>query len=440
MLKKIGDYIEKQELLTRDSPVVVGVSGGADSVALLVALHELGYPCVSAHCHFHLRGPESDRDAEYACRLSESLKIPFYRADFDTRAYAAEKHISIEMAARELRYHWFENLREELGAQAIAVAHHEQDNAETVLLNLVRGTGIKGLTGMQPRNGYVVRPLLQIRREDITGWLDAKAIAYVTDSTNLSDEYVRNFLRLRVIPLLKEVNPSVLDAIVRTAGNLGEAEAIYTSAVNELLQKILVGQNCILIDRLMNTPAPKTVLYECLKPYGFNRSVVGDVMNSLTGESGKRFYSATHQVIKDRGRLLIKPLSDQESSRDQYYIYEEDTELSVPFKLSLRKDVLHNKKDIVKDKNSATLDLNKLRFPLLLRRWQEGDWFIPYGMKGRKKVSDYFSDMKFSLYEKEKAWLLCSNNDIVWIVGERIDNRFSIRKTPDQALMLHFFE
>lgn len=439
MLRKISTYIEKHDLLTFNRPVIVGMSGGADSVALLVVLRELGYHCIAAHCNFHLRGEDSNRDAEFSRMLADYLNVSFYKVDFDTIAYAERKQISIEMAARELRYQWFESLRNELCAQAIAVAHHEQDNVETVLLNLIRGTGIKGLTGIQPKNGYIVRPVLQVRKEELLEWLNKKSLSYVTDVTNLSDEYTRNFLRLRVIPLLEEINPSVLDAIVRTAGNLSEAEVVYTYAINEFYQQILEDRNTILIKQLLNTPAPKAVLYEYLKQYGFNSSVVNDIFNSLTGESGKRFYSGTHQLLKDRDRLFIIPVSEQDTSRDFYYIHEDITELTEPINLSLQKAVLLNKEDIAKDKHSATLDFCKLQFPLQLRRWKEGDWFVPFGMKGRKKLSDYFSDMKYSLFEKERTWLLCSGDDIVWIVGERIDDRYCIKKMPYKALILHFF-
>lgn len=440
MKNKVRRYIEKHHLLTTDKPVIVGISGGADSVALLTVLCDLGYTCIGAHCNFHLRGEESDRDELFVKNFTESLNIPFYKIDFPTKEYAVQHQISLEMAARELRYEWFEQLRVNLSAQAIAVAHHEEDNVETVLLNLIRGTGIKGLTGMSPQNGYVVRPLLSVKKSDILAWLEYKQITYVTDSTNLSDEYSRNFLRIRVIPLLKKLNPSVSEAITRTAENLTEAEIIYTDAINKIREKVVEGNRVILIKPLLNTPAPKTVLYELLKPYGFNRSMVNDVFSVLQGESGKRFYTSEYQLLKDRDRLLILPFSGLKAERDNYLLFESDTEIDKPIRLSLKSETVQDRLTISKAKNIATIDRDKVKFPLSLRRWQDGDWFIPFGMKGKKKLSDYFTDKKLNLFVKENIWLLCSGENIVWIIGERVDDRFRIDENSKQALIIHFFE
>ena len=226
-------YIEKYRLLTENRPVLVGVSGGADSIALLTILVESGYSCIAAHCNFHLRGDESLRDEQFVREYARKLDVPFLMTDFDTRKYAADRHLSIEMAARELRYGWFEEQRAATGAQAVAVAHHRDDSVETLLMNLVRGTGIRGMSGIRPRNGFVVRPLLAVSREDILEWLAGRGLTYVTDSTNLSDAYTRNFIRLRVLPLLEEINPSVKDAIARTSEHLSAAEAVYLHVVEE---------------------------------------------------------------------------------------------------------------------------------------------------------------------------------------------------------------
>lgn len=440
MLNEISRYIESHQLLTKDRPVVVGLSGGADSVALLLALCDLGYPCLAAHCNFHLRDAESDRDEVFARLLTESQGVPFYKTDFDTKTYAARNGISVEMAARELRYQWFEQLRVEQNAQAIAVAHHEQDNVETVLLNLIRGTGIKGLGGMSPKNGYVVRPLLSVKKTTILTWLEQREQEYVVDSTNLSDEYTRNFLRLRVIPLLEELNPSVTEAIARTAENLSDAEQLYSYALNEISKQVLVGDYCIRIEALLQMPAPKTVLYELLKPYGFNRSVVNDLFQTLRGESGRRFYSTEFLVLKDRDCLLISPLSEQTSEDDVYLIDPDEVEIQTPVHLSFRKEEIKSGFNISRAINNATFDADKLKFPLSLRRWREGDWFIPFGMTGKKKLSDYFTNRKLSLIDKEQIWLLCSGENIIWIIGERIDNRFCIDENSKQALIIDYFK
>lgn len=433
-------YIEKQQLLSGDGPVLVGLSGGADSVALLALLVQLDYPCVALHCNFHLRGDESVRDEQFAREMARTLDVPFYKIDFDTTAYGAEHHLSIEMAARELRYNWFEEMRLRLGAQAIAVAHHRDDSVETVLMNLVRGTGIRGLGGIRPKNGYVVRPLLAVSRSEILDWLAEQQLSYVTDSTNLSDAYTRNFIRLRVLPLLEELNPSVKAAIARTADHLAETEAIYLHVVEKARRELLEEDFRIPIARLMEYPSPATILYELLKPYGFTRQVADDVFRSLTGESGKMFYSPDYRLLKDREYLLLSPVKKEE---EQEYTFTADDIVEEiwrgPVELSFFKSVITTDFCFRKDKHIAYFDYDKLSFPLTLRKWKEGDWFIPFGMKGRKKVSDYFSDHKFTLEQKENAWLLCSGQSVIWLVGERSDNRFRVSDDTKRILIVKKF-
>lgn len=433
-------YIEKQQLLAGDAPVLVGFSGGADSVALLSLLVQLDYTCIALHCNFHLRGDESIRDEEFAGETARNLGVPFHKIDFDTTAYAAEHSLSIEMAARELRYNWFEEMRQRLGAQAIAVAHHRDDSVETVLLNLIRGTGIRGLGGIRPKNGYVVRPLLTVSRSEILAWLEEQHLPYVTDSTNLSDAYTRNFIRLRVLPLLEELNPSVKASIARTADHLAETEAIYLYVVEEARRQLVEEGDRIPIARLTDYPSPATILYELLKPYGFTRQVADDIFRSLAKEPGKMFYSSDYRLLKDREYLLLSPVGKEEI---QEYTFTADDVLEDiwrgPIELSFQKIVINSDFNIRKDKHIAYFDYDKLSFPLALRKWKEGDWFIPFGMKGRKKLSDYFSDHKFSRIDKEQTWLLCSGENILWIVGERSDNRFCIDKETKSVLVVNFF-
>lgn len=439
MLSLIRTYIEKYQLLTPDRPVVVGFSGGADSVALLSILVRLGYTCYALHCNFHLRGKESMRDERFAATFAgEILGIPFYKTDFDTHKYASEKHISIEMAARELRYGWFEEMREKLGAQAIAVAHHADDNVETVLLNLVRGSGIRGLRGMIPKNGYIVRPLLGVGRKEILAWLEAHAYEYVTDSTNLTDAYTRNFIRLRVLPLLEEINPSVKDAITRSASHLADAETIYLDMLERAEREVKLSDHRFSIPALLTFPSPQTILYELVKPYGFTRMVTEDIFSSLQKESGKFFYSPAYRLLKDRDLLLVTPREEQPV--DEVYVLEEGEkgDLKEPVELSWRKSVITEDFSIIKDKHIAYFDYETLRFPLVVRRWKKGDWFIPFGMQGRKKLSDYFTDRKYNRIQKEAVWLLCSGDDIVWIIGERPDNRFRINKGTKSVLIVNF--
>ena len=430
-------YIEKYQLLTENRPVLVGVSGGADSIALLTILVELGYSCIAAHCNFHLRGEESLQDERFTKEYVEKLQIPFVKIDFETEQYAAENHLSIEMAARELRYRWFEEQRVHWGAQAIAVAHHRDDNVETLLMNLIRGTGIRGLSGIQPKNGFVVRPMLAVSREEIQNWFAKRNLSYVTDSTNLSDAYTRNFIRLRILPLLEEVNPSVKKAIARTSEHLAATEVIYLQVIEEARKEVFDSENRLSIAALMKYPAPNSVLYELLKVYGFSRSVVEDIYSSLTKESGKVFFSSSFRLIKDRDYLLFSPLVKEEIQ--EYILNGDEKEWIGPIELSFESVVITTDFQIRKEKNIAYFDADKLTFPLTLRKWQEGDWFIPFGMKGRKKLSDYFSDRKFSRLEKEQTWLLCSGDTIIWIVGERSDNRFCLDKMTKRALVVNFF-
>ena len=381
-------YIEKYRLLTENRPVLVGVSGGADSIALLTILVESGYSCIAAHCNFHLRGDESLRDEQFVREYARKLDVPFLMTDFDTRKYAADRHLSIEMAARELRYGWFEEQRAATGAQAVAVAHHRDDSVETLLMNLVRGTGIRGMSGIRPRNGFVVRPLLAVSREDILEWLAGRGLTYV------------------------HVVEEARNAVVEQGDRLS-------------------------IAALMRYPSPDAILYELLKTYGFTRPVAEDVYLSLTKESGKTFFSSTHRLIKDRDYLLLSPLVKEEVR--EYTLTGGEKVWSGPVELSFEKIVIKEDFHIRKDKNIAYFDYDKLTFPLTLRTWKEGDWFIPFGMKGRKKLSDYFSDHKFSRLDKERTWLLCSGGAVIWIVGERSDNRFCLDKTTKSVLVVNFF-
>lgn len=438
MINQIRTYIEKHQLLHEGASVVVGFSGGADSVALLALLVRLGYDCIALHCNFHLRGEESLRDEQFARSFAtDRLGVPFYKTDFDTASYAAERHISIEMAARDLRYEWFEQMRRQLHAQAIAVAHHRDDSIETLLMNLVRGTGIRGLVGIRPKNGYVVRPLLPVSRQDITAWLASQSMQYVTDSSNLSDNYTRNFIRLRVLPLLEEIHPSVRQTIARTAEHLAAVETLYDATIEKARREVMVTDRLLSIPALMRFPSPAAVLYELLKPYGFTRLVTDDLFHSLSGESGKIFYSKEYRLVKDRESLVLAARSEKDVC-DHYLLEGEEGSCHQPIELSWRKMVLSEEFHFEKERSMAYVDFDKVTFPLVLRRWKEGDWFVPFGMKGRKKVSDYFTDQKFNRFQKEQTWLLCSGDDILWIVGQRSDNRFRISADSRNILILKF--
>ncbi|MDT3369261.1 tRNA lysidine(34) synthetase TilS [Macellibacteroides fermentans] len=437
MKEQIQQYIIQHQLLSGEKPVVVGISGGADSVALLHILVSLGYKCIAAHCNFNLRGDESFRDEQFTIDFTKRLQVPLCKISFETNKYAQENRLSVEMAARELRYRWFEELLNTYDADAVAVAHHRDDSVETLLINLTRGSGLTGLTGIKPKNGNVVRPLLCVSREDIYAYIENNGLEYVTDSSNSSDIYTRNFIRLKVIPLLEEINPSVKASLARTANHLYDASLIYNHSIEEA-RRVIIQNNRLSISALLSFPAPATILYEMLKPYGFSRTVCESIFTVLDKDSGKIFYSSTHRLLKDRSDLLIDVLSGEDNRA--YLINLEDDNVDLPVELKPEIVVIKESYQIEKDKKFAYFDFDKLSFPLVLRHWQEGDWFVPFGMKGKKKISDYFSDKKFSLFDKEKTWLLCSGQDVIWIVGERTDNRYRIEKTTKRVLKLKFID
>lgn len=434
MIGKVKEYIGTNQLLQPKERVIIGVSGGADSVALLDVLIRLKYDCVVAHCNFHLRGEESNRDERFVRELCWNYDITLEVIDFDTEGYAAEHNISIEMAARELRYNWFEELRQKYSAESIAVAHHKDDSVETVLLNLIRGTGIRGLTGIAARNGNIIRPFLSVSRADIVFYLSEKGISYVDDCTNAESIYSRNKIRLDVLPLLESINPSAKESILKTAKYLTEVESIYLDYVNEAKKQIL-EDNRIDILKLMNYVEPKTILFEILHPLGFNSDVIEQIIESVDRESGKIFMSSdkSMKVVKDRDSLIISKVGDYFAV--EYLIQKDEWLIEEPLKLKIEHIDIEDFV-IEKDKNILFVDTDKISYPLTLRRWQQGDWFIPFGMKGRKKLSDYFSDNKFSLVDKESSWLLCSDENIVWLVGHRSDDRYRVSRSTKSVLKI----
>lgn len=409
-IKKVSQFIEEKHLLSFGDKVLVALSGGADSVALLRVLLRLGYACEAAHCNFHLRGEESVRDERFVRALAERLGVPLHVIHFDTNAYAVSHNVSVEMAARELRYDWFAKLRQECGAKVVAVAHHRDDSVETFLLNLVRGTGINGLQGIRPVNGDVVRPLLCVSRAEILDYLSSLGQDYVTDSTNLQDEFVRNKLRLNVIPILEIINPSVSDTIAETARRLADVAQVYQEAIQAAKQRVMPDGETIDIPALCREPGAQNLLFELLYPLGFNAAQVNDVFRALHGESGRMFYSREWVLLIDRNRLICRPLGEVEPQPE---LCLERMEVNPPF------SVPHNNKE-------AYVDAEKVQGELTLRKWQSGDKFIPFGMKGFKSVRNYLRDKKFSRFEKERQWVVCDGDRIVWLVNERLDNRFRV--------------
>jgi len=441
MQQKVQTYILNHQLLTQEGRIIVGVSGGADSVVLLHILVSLGYDCVIAHCNFHLRMEESDRDETFVRNMAKELKLPVYTIDFETTKYAEEHKISIEMAARDLRYAWFYELLYIHDAQAIAVAHHADDSIETMLINLVRGTGLRGLTGIQPRNHKVVRPLLCCTRLEIETYLVRYDLDHIEDSTNASVDYQRNKFRNEVLPLLMEINPSVRQTLYDSLDRFEGILTIYQHAIDKMKMEIIQNKPGIVmmdIDIIKKQVHIPTLMYELLHPFGFGPAIIEQITIQLDGESGKVFFSDTHRLLKDRKYLLISVI--EKNTVEEYSIAEDDKVIELPFLFKIDKQIINAEFEISKELNRIDVDASKLIFPLVLRRWKEGDSFYPFGMNQRKKISDFFINNKLSLLEKEHSWILVSNNEIVWIVGQRMDNRFRVTNKTTEVIefKIHF--
>ncbi len=424
MWSKVSAYINKYKLLNANDLYIVALSGGADSVALLLLLKEGGFNVHAAHCNFLLRGSESDRDEAFCVDLCRQLGVELHRAHFATREYAEAHKVSVEMAARELRYNWFEQLRKDIGAVGICVAHHRDDSVETVLLNMIRGTGLRGLTGIQPRNGYVLRPLLCVSRDEIEHFLAKRGQKYVIDSTNLETDVKRNKVRLQVLPLLRTLNPAVSDNIQRMVENVAEAQIVLDSLLDNFKK-----HNTLELSELEKYGSSEYVIYEWLKNYGFNGTQARQVLEAETGKIMSS--SQGYDVLKDRERLIIertlKPFNPMRIPEEGMYVLDEK------MRLSLRKCAAYvSKKPFV-----ATFDAQKVVFPLTVRRVEEGDWMIPFGMRGRKLLSDLMTDRKMTVFEKRRQLVVVDAQDvIVWAVGLRIADSVAVAETTQSVLEL----
>ena len=432
--ERVRRYIDRHIPLRPGQLLLVGLSGGADSVALLALLTELGLRCEACHCNFGLRGEESVRDRDFAADTAARIGVPFRETAFDTLAYAAENKLSVEMACRELRYAWFEQQRREAGAAYVAVAHHRDDSVETLLLNLIRGTGLTGLTGIQPVNGTVIRPLLSLTRADIEAYLSEREMGFVVDSTNRRPIYTRNKIRLRLLPLLREFNPSVDDTLARMCDRLGEVDAIYRDAVaahsRQLMRRDADGTH-IDLDRLRSLPGARTLLFEMIRDYGFLSSQIDDIWASVDAPSGTQFDAPHYRLLKDRSDFILYPRRCEaaaDTDRHEYYIGAADTAVDAPVRLTLtRRDA--DGYEIPRRRDTACFDADALPYPLLVRQWREGDRFKPFGMNGHQKLSDYFNNNKYTLARKQNTWLLCAGEEILWIIGDRAADKYRI--TPD---------
>lgn len=437
MLNEFLNYIDENQLIRKCDKLLVAVSGGIDSMVMADIFIRSRIEMGIAHCNFCLRGVESDKDEELVRKLASSHNKPFFSVRFDTMGYSAEKGISIQMAARELRYKWFEEIRKKNGYDNIAVAHNLNDNIETVLINLTRGTGIAGLTGMKNSANHIIRPLLFATREEIEKYCIKHNLKFREDSSNAETKYTRNKIRHLVIPVLKEINPSIEMTLNETAERLNAANDIvnyFTDKLRKNLFKKADDSVVVNISSLKASLANNTLTYELFKQFGITGSMVPDLKKIVTGETGGQLFTDSHRFLKNRNDIIISIRSEV---KDEYFKAESVSGLrKIPAILSVRQLSAGKAFRIPSERTTACLDSDSIIFPVIIRKWLPGDSFYPLGMKKKKKLSDYFIDHKFSRIDKEKALIMESDGNIVWILGERIDDRFKVTDAAKKILII----
>jgi len=444
MLEQFKEYTEQHHLFTSDDTVLLAVSGGIDSMVMAELFHRAGYKFAIAHCNFGLRGSESNQDEAFVATIAQTFNVRFFVKHFKTREYAGFNKISVQMAARTLRYEWFEELLETEGFHVLATAHHLDDQIETFFINALRGTGIGGLHGILPTRINIVHPMMFAFRRQIEDFASDEAISFREDSSNRTTKYVRNKIRHDLIPMLNEINPEFRKTLTATIDRIRDAELLISDYMTHVASELLVTDNDIVkinIAGLKRYSPVDLYLYELLQQYNFNRSVCTEISESLDEISGKQFFSPTHRVVKDRDTLIITVTgTENPESIAETAIDESSEEITRP--VHLRFTRLQNSPElkVPKTGNIALLDASKLKYPLKLRKWKEGDAFIPYGMNNTKKLSDFFIDNKFSIVEKENAWLLISGNAIVWLVGHRIANPYRISTDTAEILKIELLD
>jgi tRNA(Ile)-lysidine synthase len=436
MISRFKDYIEQHQLFTPSDSILLAVSGGIDSMVLWKLFEETGYQYAVIHCNFQLRGKESDRDEELVRERARETGTALFVKKMDTLEYAAITGTSIEMAARELRYKWFEEVRSEKQFRYIATAHHQDDLLETFFINLIRKTGIRGLTGFREKTGTLIRPLLFTNRKEIEIWAMENDVEFRKDASNDDIVFQRNFIRHQIIPQLETLNPAFRNNLSETLRNMRETEDFYRAEINRQIKKISDPQSDnpgIIVSQLCKLPFARQVLFEWMNGFGFNNMTINKVYSNLGGETGRQYFSKTHRLVTDRNKLIITLLPDV--NEQVFYMDEQEEEIHEPIHLLLEwKDAAGF--EIVRNPKFACLDAGKLVFPLIIRKWHPGAYFQPLGMSGFKKISDFFVDEKFSIPEKERSWVLYSEEKVVWIVGHRIDNRFKVTSDTCKILVI----
>ena len=437
MLKQFKNHINNELPFLNESRLLITISGGIDSVVLAHLCHQLKLNFALAHCNFNLRGEESDADEALVLELSEDLDIEIFIESFDTEAFAKQYRLSTQMAARELRYNWFKELAEQLKFDYILTAHHADDNLETFLINLSRGTGLDGLTGIPEINQNIVRPLLPFSRENIEVFAKENKLKWREDSSNESTKYLRNKLRHDVIPKLKEINPKFLQNFSKTQEFLQDSKTIIDDKIDDVSEDIIteVTENEIHFDvsKIQDLSNPKAYLYELLNDFGFTEW--NDVLDLLDAQSGKQIFSKTHRLLKDRESLILTEIASEENKAIS--IFEADKQVETSFGVLKFEEIEQINKS---NKSTVYVDKDLLKFPLIVRKWKEGDYFYPFGMKGKKKLSKFFKDEKLSLVTKENTWLLCSQNEVVWVINKRPDHRFRVTENTKNILKISLQE
>ncbi|MGZ0016882.1 tRNA lysidine(34) synthetase TilS [Yeosuana sp. AK3] len=434
MIESFQNHIETRLSFLKKAKLLLAISGGLDSVVLAHLCYQLKLNIALVHCNFNLRGDESDADEDFVMQFAEKLDLEVFIESFDTKSYADEHKLSIQMAARELRYDWFKELSEQLHFEYVLTAHHADDNLETFLINLSRGTGLDGLTGIPEVNDTIVRPLLPFSRQNIEEYAIKHHLKWREDSSNASTKYLRNKLRHEVIPVLKNLNPNFLQNFQNTLNNLNDTADMVEESLNAVLKRAVVSMDAteikLKVSEFRKLNNPKAYLHEFLKDYGFTEW--NDVVNLLEAQSGKQLFSSSHRLLKDRDLLILRDIAS-EKKRDVITIENNQWHTETPIgtlHLSVVDSVLNS------HSNSIYVDKDSLTFPLLIRPWQEGDFFYPLGMQGKKKLSKYFKDEKLSLIDKENIWLLCSEETIVWVIRKRADDRFKVNENTKQILKI----
>lgn len=434
MKNRFREHIERVFNL-ENKRILVAISGGVDSVVLAYLLHQLKIEIVLGHCNFQLRDDESDEDEAFVKEFGKGLNVKTFVKRFDTKKFSSENQMNTQLSARKLRYDWFEEVALESDCDFIATAHHADDNIETFIINLSRGTGLDGLLGIPQRNGKIIRPLLPFSREEILQFAQKNQLLWREDSSNASDKYVRNKIRHNIVPFLKEIHPTFLKNFERTQLFLTQSAHFIDFFVENIKKECFIEEKShikIDIEALKRNYQSDFVLYKLLYPYNFNN--IRDLRQILEAETGKKLFSATHILLKDRNFLVLE--KKREKTEKIYEINKDTSEINSP--VSLQFQVVDNKEIDVFDEEKIFINADLLKFPMLLRHKQEGDFFYPFGMNQKKKLTKFFKDEKYSIFEKEQQWLLCSGNDVVWVVGKRLDNRFRVTEKTQKVLIISY--